>query len=237
MTRALSRFLLSFCSVLNLKGQRDNKEFKQETETAAYLARIAPTCWRRTRFASYAHVSQALPGSNWKRKSYRRQLMKRLIVVAITLLLCFSAFSEEIITTKDGRTIILFDDHTWAEKENTSPNIVELYKSQLRKNIKATDQEILVACEMLAQGWKYTMPSPKSAKAAWGVSDGRTTWWYGYWYNAKTKAYSATTPKKTESGVYLGDNQNNVGSWRNGGSPARPDVYMFLLSEHGGPSF
>ena len=80
------------------------------------------------------------------------------------------------------------------------------------------------------------MPNPKSAKAGWGVSDGRTTWWNGYWYNKMTKLYSDTTPIKKNSGLFIGDNQNSSGTWRNGGSPRGPDVYMFLLSDSGGPN-
>jgi hypothetical protein len=88
---------------------------------------------------------------------------------------------------------------------------------------------------MLEQGWKYTMPSPKSTKAAWGVSDGRTTWYNGWWHYSISNGYSDSTPKKSASGLYLGDGQNSSNTWKNGGSPRRPDVYMFLLSKSGGP--
>lgn len=87
---------------------------------------------------------------------------------------------------------------------------------------------------MYLQGWRYTMPRPKSAKAAWGKSDGRTTWWYGNWYNNNTNKYSNKTPKKQSSGYYEGDRQNNKGSWRNGGSPGYPSKLEWLLSSSGG---
>lgn len=159
--------------------------------------------------------------------------MKKIFSLLL-FVLCLSIFSEEIVKTKDGKQIILYNDHTWAEYTNNTVDY-SLLKKQLRPDIKANEQEINTACEMLSQGWKYTMPRPKSAKAGWGISDGRTTWWYGYWFNSKTNQYSESTPIKKESGLFLGDNQNNAGSWRNGGSPSKPDIYMFLLSDSGGP--
>ena len=165
--------------------------------------------------------------------------MKKYVLMVFYLLFCLLTYSEEIVKTTDGRQIILYDDHTWIEKTtdiSDEKDIVKLYKDKLRQDIRASDSEIKTACEMLADGWKYTMPRPKSAKAAWGISDGRTTWWNGYWYNEKTQFYSTTTPIKKNSGLYLGDNQNDSNTWRNGGSPRKPDVYMFLLSDSGGPS-
>ena len=136
--------------------------------------------------------------------------------------------AEETITLLNGKTVILYDDFTWGYFESTNPE-------KDYSNIKATKQEIITAIEMYNQGWRYTMPRPKSNQAAWGNTDGRTTWWNGWWYNEKTNLYSKTTPQKTKNGLYLGDNQNNSHSWSNGGSPRTPDKYMFLLSSSGGP--
>jgi hypothetical protein len=166
--------------------------------------------------------------------------MKRILSLVFLLSIVIAGYSEDIVSTVDGRKIILFDDHTWKEIKNDTKEKVDIvlqYKDKLRKNIKATDIEIKTACEMLSDGWVYTMPKPKSAKAAWGISDGRTTWWYGFWYNEKTQLYSDSTPLKKSSGIYLGDNQNNSGSWKNGGSPKTPDIFMYLLSDSGGPNF
>jgi hypothetical protein len=115
------------------------------------------------------------------------------------------------------------------------PLSVFSYPDYLRQGVDATESEISVAIEMYEQGWRYTMPTPKSAKAAWGVRDGRTTWYNGWWKNEKTQAYSSTTPHKNSDGNYIGDDINTSNSWRRGGSPGRPDVYMFLLSKSGGP--
>jgi hypothetical protein len=109
------------------------------------------------------------------------------------------------------------------------------YPDYLRQGVDATETEIATATEMYEQGWRYTMPSPKSKQAAWGNGDGRTTWYVGWWKNEKTNEYSDITPKKDASGKYVGDNVNNSYAWRRGGSPRRPDVYMFLLSKSGGP--
>lgn len=146
--------------------------------------------------------------------------------------------AEEIITKDNGSKIILYDDHTWSEIKTSTlsqEGIVNKNSSKLRKNISASDKQILVACEMYEQGWKYTMPRPKSSKAGWGISDGRTTWYNGFWYNSKTKLYSDTTPRKSSNGLYRGDKQNSAYTWRNGGSPGKPDIFTFLLSKSGGP--
>lgn len=167
--------------------------------------------------------------------------MNHKILLTISIfLITISLFSEEIVTRKDGTNIVLLDDHTWVEVNTTelsTSDIVDKNKSFLRAGIPAADAEIIIACEMYEQGWTYTMPTPKSNKAGWGVSDGRTTWYKGWWYNSKTRLYSNTTPQKSSSGLYLGDNQNSKNSWSNGGSPRRPDVFMFLLSRSGGPRY
>jgi hypothetical protein len=165
--------------------------------------------------------------------------MKKILVVLCLALFFTKIYSEEIVELNDGRKVVLYDDHTWAEiKKDTIQNNLDLvgkYKQQLRKGITATDSEIKTACEMLSQGWKYTMPRPKSAQAAWGNSDRRTTWYNGFWYNSISNLFSVETPTKRDSGLYLGDNQNSSNSWRNGGSPRMPDIYMYLLSDFGGP--
>lgn len=76
------------------------------------------------------------------------------------------------------------------------------------------------------------MPEPKSAKAAWGVRDGRTTWWVGYWDNPLTRQTSSATPTKVD-GKWVGDGQGTPG-WRRGGTPGAPTVLEWLLSKSGG---
>jgi len=165
--------------------------------------------------------------------------MKRSTLIAVIILLVFNIYSQETVTTKDGRKIILYDDHTWSEVQvrDARPvsDIVMEYKFKLRQGVKASSSEVQAACEMLYEGWAYTMPRPKSSQAAWGNSDKRTTWWNGYWHNSKTNAYSSITPYKGDSGAYIGDGQNRSNNWRNGGSPGMPDIYMILLSDSGGP--
>ena len=103
---------------------------------------------------------------------------------------CSLIFSQEVVTRADGSKVILYSDHTWSEKKDDLSNkpeqLLASYKNLLRPGVKATLDQTQTACEMLAQGWKYTMPVPKSAQAAWGNGDGRTTWYNGYWYNSKT---------------------------------------------------
>jgi hypothetical protein len=104
--------------------------------------------------------------------------------------------------------------------------------SSLRGGITADQATISQALEMQKAGWVYTMPEPKSAKAAWGVTDGRTTWWVGHWDNSITVQTSAETPKKTGS-KWVGDNQGSQG-WRRGGCPRTPTKLEWLLSKSGG---
>jgi hypothetical protein len=168
-------------------------------------------------------------------------LNRKLFLCFLLFLVLTNMFSEQVIILNDGRKVILFDDFTWryVEQEKTVTDYSAIKDNEappfLRQGTKAARQEIITAIEMYNQGWRYMMPRPKSAQAAWGNSDGRTTWWYGWWYNEKTGLYSDSTPRKSENGLYLGDNQNNAHQWRNGGSRGRPDIYMYLLSENGGP--
>lgn len=103
---------------------------------------------------------------------------------------------------------------------------------ELRGGIQADNATIQKALEMKRQGWTYIMPEPKSAKAAWGNKDGRTTWWVGYWTNDKTTETSSDEPV-LKNGKYVGDGQG-VRVWRRGGSPAPPTKIEWLLSKSGG---
>jgi hypothetical protein len=84
--------------------------------------------------------------------------------------------------------------------------------------------------EMRSEGWRYVMPQPKSPQAAWGNTDGRTTWWVGYWINNKTGENSSDAPILI-NGKYKGDNKACAGCWRRGGSPMRPSTLEEALSE------
>lgn len=50
----------------------------------------------------------------------------------------------------------------------------------LRGEITVDQGTYQKALAMRHEGWVYVMPEPKSPQAAWGNSDGRTTWWQGY---------------------------------------------------------
>lgn len=101
---------------------------------------------------------------------------------------------------------------------------------QLRAGVNASAQETELATKIKAAGWEYSMPSPKSAQAAWGNSDGRTTWWVGYWKNSNGRS-SRTQPK--ESDGFKGDAQGGP-AWRRGGSRGRPSMIEWLCSTSGG---
>jgi len=108
-------------------------------------------------------------------------------------------------------------------------------ESLLRTGRSASKDDILKACILVMKGWQYIMPRPKSRQARWGNSDGRTTWYYGYWKNTKTGQYSKQTPGKNDN--YQGDGQRYAGQWRRGGSPGRPTIIEYLCSKSGGPTY
>ena len=168
--------------------------------------------------------------------------MRRLIVVLLVAACACPTIAEEVVTLQDGRQIVVYDDHTWDYVTRNDYEGFDFSTIQdnrppefLRQNIRATREEIIQAIVMYQQGWRYTMPRPKSAQARWGNTDGRTTWWNGWWHNETTGQYSRTTPREGDSGLFLGDNQRVANTWSNGGSPPMPDVYMWLLSSSGGP--
>jgi hypothetical protein len=146
---------------------------------------------------------------------------------------------DRIETLSNGKKIILHSDYTWEYQKGIKYNFdfstIENNKIPdfLRSGISAQKYLLTKATEIYLQGWRYTMPSPKSSKAYWGNGDGRTTWYNGYWKNTKTKKYSGITPKKHSDGYYYGDKQNNSG-WRKGGSPSYPQKIEWLLSSRGG---
>ncbi len=80
------------------------------------------------------------------------------------------------------------------------------------------------------------MSSPKSAQAAWGNTDGRTTWWRGDCCNGSTDPIqvSATRPQKRGNGLYYGDGQDLRDPWADGGARPCPTKLEWLLSASGG---
>ncbi len=176
--------------------------------------------------------------------TYGGDTMKKIALLFLLLIsIIVTSFTEEILKLSNGKQIIVYDDFTWNYLEINSNSAIDYSAIQdnqipnyLRQGIQANRNEIIQAIQMYEQGWRYTMPRPKSTQAAWGNSDGRTTWYSGWWNNKITNHYSRTTPEKSNSGLYLGDSQNDSNTWRRGGSPYRPDVYMWLLSPSGGPT-
>jgi Protein of unknown function (DUF3157) len=147
---------------------------------------------------------------------------------------------DQIVSLPDGHQVVLHDDFTWEyyQKPLAEVDVSKLKDSQipsfLRSGIQVDKETLAHAVELHSQGWKYTMPQPKSRQAAWGNGDRRTTWWYGYWENEKTGVVSEVDPAKRSNGIYYGDSQNLKMHWRNGGSPPLPTKLEWLLSTSGG---
>jgi hypothetical protein len=75
--------------------------------------------------------------------------------------------------------------------------------------------------KLTAEGWCFMPPRPKSAQAAYGNYDKRTTWFYGYWVNSAEQECSLETPRLIpKHGIYVGDGrdcESAAYTWRNGG--------------------
>ena len=102
---------------------------------------------------------------------------------------------------------------------------------ELRGGSSPTATEEALAKKLQSEGWVYIMPQPKSAQAAWGNKDGRTTWFNGSWKNSKTGRSSTEQP--SESDGYQGDGIGASG-YRRGGSPSAPSQVEWLCSKSGG---
>ena len=153
------------------------------------------------------------------------------------LLPIFANNEQEIVTLENGKKIIINANYTWYYQEENLNNedVILQNKKTLRQKVNATDQQILIACQMREQGWIYIMPVPKSDDAEWFNFDKNTVWYNGWWSNYHTQKYSRTTPILNLNGRYEGDNIDMSNTFSKGGSPGKPDIFMFLLSDCGGP--
>jgi hypothetical protein len=105
----------------------------------------------------------------------------------------------------------------------------------LRSGRTAGAAEVATATALKKAGWTYVMPKPKSAQAAWGNKDGRTTWFLGYWQQTGSTELSVRMPAKQVDGSFKGDGAATPGAWKNGGSPPAPSNVEWLCSITGGP--
>jgi len=106
--------------------------------------------------------------------------------------------------------------------------------AELRACTCSPDKTTLqTALDLKHAGWTYAMPRPKSPQAAWGNRDGRTTWYYGYWTNLKTRSTSSLQPIRDDKGQWVGD-EKGLQAWRRGGSPPPPTQIEWLCSTSGG---
>ena len=107
-------------------------------------------------------------------------------------------------------------------------------RPELRQGSFSCDSATIDSATALHKaGWTYIMPQPKSAQAAWGNRDGRTTWYIGYWKNDKDRSTSLSQPVKNDAGQFVGDGKGGP-AWRRGGSPRTPTKIEWLCSNTGG---
>jgi len=168
-------------------------------------------------------------------------ITKFLIGLTVGLLVSQSVYSQDrIATLPNGEKVVLHADNTWDSNKGVSYDFdfsalrANQIPSFLRQGISIDKESLSTAVKMYLQGWRYTMPQPKSAQASWGNYDGRTTWWKGSWNNEKTNKYSRKTPVIQSNGNFYGDEQNDQNYWSNGGCPGYPTKIQWLLSSEGG---
>jgi len=108
--------------------------------------------------------------------------MKKFSVAILFLFFLISnLYADEVVQLKNGQKAVLMDDFTWAYVKNDDSGFgYDSIKDNqipdfLRGGIKCDAKTIKTAVEMYNDGWRYTMPWPKSNQARWGNSDGRTT--------------------------------------------------------------
>lgn len=156
----------------------------------------------------------------------------RLILALLLFATGVFAASPSVAVTPSGDTVLLYSDGTYHTKAQVrdDPRLKNL-TNQIGKKYSASTSEVKEAYSLALGGWRYSLPQPKSAQAAWGNSDGRTTWWYGYWKNTETGGFSSTKPILSKSGIWVGDGQDMAGYYRRGGSPPYPTKLERILSE------
>lgn len=82
-----------------------------------------------------------------------------------------------------------------------APTADELAKFAKPEGTASKADEAL-AKKLKDAGWEYMLPYPKSKAASWSKKGDTTTWWPGYWRNAKRGTTSRTQP---EGGELKGD--------------------------------
>ena len=102
----------------------------------------------------------------------------------------------------------------------------------------APEADVALATRLMAAGWRYEMPQPKSKTAAWDNQKKASTWFAGYWKNANTLKTSAAQP--VEADQFAGDKEDvkldakGKPPWASGGAPRKPTFVEWLCSSSGG---
>ena len=99
----------------------------------------------------------------------------------------------------------------------------------------ASKKDEALARKLRDAGWEFMLPYPKSKMAAWSKQGGNTTWWPGYWRNAKLGTTSRTQPagdalKGDGKPAPKGDDFTKTGA------PGRVSWVEWLCSDAGAPA-
>lgn len=97
-------------------------------------------------------------------------------IVAILSISPYQANAQTTAVTPAGDTVYLYNDGSYRIQKRTTKENLQLKSAveRLGKKHSASSREIEEAYSLASQGWRYTLPRPKSPQAAWGNTDGRT---------------------------------------------------------------
>ena len=103
---------------------------------------------------------------------------------------------------------------------------------------RADRKDEALAKRLVDAGWEFVLPAPKSKTAKWSLKGGNSTWWPGFWWNAKSGATSGAMPEEQRGAKqgFEGDGKpvpSTKDDWKSGGAPDRVSWVEWLCSEAG----
>ncbi len=114
----------------------------------------------------------------------------------------------------------------------TPPTAADL-AAHAKPSGKPDRKDEALAKRLADAGWEFVLPAPKSKTAKWSLKGGNSTWWPGFWWNAKTGATSRATPAERDGWKGDGKDAPAKDEWTKGGAPDPVGWVEWLSSEAG----
>jgi endonuclease/exonuclease/phosphatase family metal-dependent hydrolase len=118
-------------------------------------------------------------------------------------------------------------------RSDATPPTAEDLAAHAKPSGSPSKADEALATRLCDVGWEFVLPAPKSKTAAWSRKGGNSTWWPGYWWNAKSSATSRSAPSAGDS--FKGDGKPAPGKdeFTKTGAPAAVSWIEWLCSEPG----